>query len=342
MDVAEIPRSSSSLRARVRAVRPRRPGRHQRRNAEPDTGAGDGPASRPAAGPRAATLRAGARAGRAHHRLRLRRHAARWAASRRPRSVFVSHAAWPRPCADATRSCAKCARAVWRLGPRTRRWRWPRACRATKVSGRPASPTTCAASRSRTRSRRPGPTTRRTRPSSSSQARSASPSPASPGSPASASLACASSGHDAAAVLAEVEPRLGPLRHAHFGSNHWAWLYDFRDSTGADRTSEVIEAVDTARLVDVDRAAVRREQAVPLHYLSLHYHRERELARQRGRAETRGAELARWADRCSRTLTYAGRPGRGRCLGPARAAADDLVRRRGSAGAGRPRRPGTG
>ena len=123
-----------------------------------------------------------------------------------------------------------------------------------------------------------------------------------------------------AALLAEVEPQLGPLRHAHFGSNHWAWLYDFRDDTGADRTPEVIEAADTARLVDVDRPAVRREQAVPLHYLSLHYHRERELARQRGRAETRGAELARWADRLTDAYLAPG--------GPAMAAVSDLLGRR--------------
>jgi 6-phospho-beta-glucosidase len=108
-----------------------------------------------------------------------------------------------------------------------------------------------------------------------------------------------------AALLARVGPRLGleRLSHAHFGLNHWAWLYDFRDERGVDRTAEVIEAAaDGGDGIaggsgddGVDAAVARRERAVPVPYLRLYYHAERELARQRARPRPRGLELAAWA-----------------------------------------------
>jgi 6-phospho-beta-glucosidase len=100
-----------------------------------------------------------------------------------------------------------------------------------------------------------------------------------------------------AAVRAEVEPRLGsgPLRRAHYGSNHWSWLYDFRDEGGLDRTGEVIAALDTRMLVEVEAEICRREHALPLPYLRLLYHPQRELHLQQARAHTRGEELEAWS-----------------------------------------------
>lgn len=114
-----------------------------------------------------------------------------------------------------------------------------------------------------------------------------------------------------AALLARVEPRLGlgRLRHAHFGLNHWAWLYDFRDERGVDRTGEVIEAAGEAGEIEgIDVAVARRERAVPLTYLRLYYHASRELARQRARVRPRGLELAAWAAELEAAYMAPGRP----------------------------------
>ena len=63
-----------------------------------------------------------------------------------------------------------------------------------------------------------------------------------------------------AAVQHEAALRLGagPLRRAHLGSNHWAWLYAFRDEAGRDRTDEVIAALDTQTLAQVEPAIAGR------------------------------------------------------------------------------------
>jgi len=82
----------------------------------------------------------------------------------------------------------------------------------------------------------------------------------------------------------------------YYGLNHQSWLHAFRDANGADRTAEVLTALDAERLLGIDSEIVRREGAVPLPYLRYYYHTEREVRRQRARSETRGAELARWAE----------------------------------------------
>ncbi len=98
-------------------------------------------------------------------------------------------------------------------------------------------------------------------------------------------------------VRRAVEPVLqcGPLQVLHAGLNHRTWLHVFRDASGRDRRADVLQAIDDPELVRVDPEVIRREGAVPVHYLRLHYHRERELAAQRARPEPRGAELEGWA-----------------------------------------------
>lgn len=124
-----------------------------------------------------------------------------------------------------------------------------------------------------------------------------------------------------AALLARVEPRLGrgSLRHAHFGLNHWAWLYDFRDERGVDRTAEVLEAAADGE-EEVEAAVARREGAVPVPYLRLYYHAEREFARQRARERPRGLELAAWAAELEAAYLASG--------GPAAARVGELLGRR--------------
>lgn len=114
-----------------------------------------------------------------------------------------------------------------------------------------------------------------------------------------------------AAVRHTVEPKLGsgPLRRSHFGSNHWAWLYDLRDQRGVDRTDEVIAALDTRSLLQVEPSVCRHERALPLPYLRLLYHPERELRAQLARRCPRGAELESWAARLDAAYRLGGAPG---------------------------------
>ncbi len=99
-------------------------------------------------------------------------------------------------------------------------------------------------------------------------------------------------------IRACVEPALGvrDLRVLHAGTNHQGWLHHFTDPEGRDRTPEVLEAIEDPELVRVDPDLIRREGAVPLPYMRLYYHPERELQTQRSAAHTRGEELRRWAD----------------------------------------------
>jgi 6-phospho-beta-glucosidase len=113
-----------------------------------------------------------------------------------------------------------------------------------------------------------------------------------------------------AAVRRAAESRLGagPLRRAHLGSNHWSWLYDFRDAEGIDRTDQVIAALDTESLLQVEPPICRRERALPLPYLRLLYHPERELRAQLARCCPRGAELEAWAARLEAAYHLDGAP----------------------------------
>ncbi len=101
----------------------------------------------------------------------------------------------------------------------------------------------------------------------------------------------------AARVRAHVEPLLGvgELQVTHAGTNHQGWLHQFLDGAGRDRTAEVIAAIRDPHLVRVDPAVIRRERAVPLPYLRLYYHTQREVSAQRRRPLRRGEELRRWA-----------------------------------------------
>lgn len=123
-----------------------------------------------------------------------------------------------------------------------------------------------------------------------------------------------------AAVREVAEPELGPLRHAHFGSNHQSWLYEFRDREGRDRTEEVIDLAAAADLLPADAAVIRAEKAVPVAYLRLHYQRGAVLAEQRSRERTRGAEVLAWA--LALDAAYLAEPG------PDKARVADLLSRR--------------
>jgi 6-phospho-beta-glucosidase len=103
------------------------------------------------------------------------------------------------------------------------------------------------------------------------------------------------------AVLAHVAPRIErecvTARCA--GLNHQSWLYAFVDQTGRDRTADVLSAIDTPDLVDVEPETIREFGAVPVPYLRLYLHTERVLASQ-ARSPLRGTALAQWTNSLDR------------------------------------------
>ena len=103
------------------------------------------------------------------------------------------------------------------------------------------------------------------------------------------------------AVLAHVAPRIErecvTARCA--GLNHQSWLYAFADKAGCDRTADVLGAIDTPDLVDVEPDTIREYGAVPVPYLRLYLHTERVLASQ-VRSPLRGAALAAWTNSLDR------------------------------------------
>jgi 6-phospho-beta-glucosidase len=108
------------------------------------------------------------------------------------------------------------------------------------------------------------------------------------------------------AVLAHVAPRIeGECVTARCaGLNHQSWLYAFADKAGCDRTAGVLDAIDTAELVDVEPDTIREYGAVPLPYLRLYLHVERVLASQAS-SPLRGATLAAWTNSLDRAYRYA-------------------------------------
>lgn len=108
---------------------------------------------------------------------------------------------------------------------------------------------------------------------------------------------CELVGTTAEKVIRHVAPRLGTDRitASWAGLNHQTWIHRFVDEAGRDRTWEIVNLVDDPRLVEIEPALIREAGAVPVNYLRLYLHTARELAKQRGRTETRGAELDRWA-----------------------------------------------
>jgi 6-phospho-beta-glucosidase len=103
------------------------------------------------------------------------------------------------------------------------------------------------------------------------------------------------------AVLAHVGPRMerGCVTARCAGLNHQSWLYAFADEGGRDCTADVLGAIDTPDLVDVEPDTIREYGAVPVPYLRLYLHTERVLASQ-ARSPLRGAALAAWTDRLDR------------------------------------------
>lgn len=103
------------------------------------------------------------------------------------------------------------------------------------------------------------------------------------------------------AVLAHVAPRIEhqcvTARCA--GLNHQSWLYAFADKAGCDRTADVLGAIDTPDLVDVEPDTIREYGAVPLPYLRLYLHTEHILASQ-ARSPLRGTALAAWTNNLDR------------------------------------------
>jgi 6-phospho-beta-glucosidase len=97
-------------------------------------------------------------------------------------------------------------------------------------------------------------------------------------------------------VLNLVQSNMGleNLGYSLAGLNHQSWLYAFRDSEKTDRTSEILGAIDDPELVGVEPDLIRQIGAVPVPYLKLFIHRDREFASQFGQSSTRGEELAAW------------------------------------------------
>ncbi len=115
-------------------------------------------------------------------------------------------------------------------------------------------------------------------------------------------------------VVDALGPRLGctELEVDHAGTHHQCWLHRFRDARGADRTTELLRAIDDPELVRVAPERIRREGAVPLPYLRLYYHTERELRAQRAARTGRGRWLGDWAARLERAYVARPEPDRGR------------------------------
>ena len=105
-------------------------------------------------------------------------------------------------------------------------------------------------------------------------------------------------------VRMHVEDRLGcgTLTPCCAGLNHQSWLYRFLDRSGFDRTSEVLSALNDPSIVDVDPEVMQRAGAVPMPYLKLIFHADRELARQRAAPVPRGVVLHSWLVRAQLAL----------------------------------------
>lgn len=107
---------------------------------------------------------------------------------------------------------------------------------------------------------------------------------------------CELPGVTAQKVLDFIRSRTGleDLTYSLAGLNHQSWIYNFRDLKNVDRTSEILDAIDDPKLVSIEPDMMRRMGAVPVPYLKLFIHRDRELARQLGQSNTRGEELMAW------------------------------------------------
>lgn len=95
-----------------------------------------------------------------------------------------------------------------------------------------------------------------------------------------------------------------------FGLNHASWIYDFTDHSGKNVTEAVLDSGIASEIVGVDADVMRRDRAVPVHYLRQIYHTNRVLTEQRRRARPRGVELANWRARFHALVT---RPGKLPC-----------------------------
>lgn len=99
-------------------------------------------------------------------------------------------------------------------------------------------------------------------------------------------------------VLKFIQARTGleNLTYSLAGLNHQSWLYNFRDSENIDRTNEILCAIDDPELVDIEPDMIRQMEAIPLPYLKLFIHGDRELTKQLGQQNTRGEKLMSWID----------------------------------------------
>jgi len=97
-------------------------------------------------------------------------------------------------------------------------------------------------------------------------------------------------------VLDFIQSRTGlkNLTYSLAGLNHQSWLYDFRDADDIDRTNEIIAAIDDPKLVSIDPNIIQQMGAIPIPYLKLFFHTDRELAKQLKNSITRGEELMAW------------------------------------------------
>ncbi|VAW84728.1 hypothetical protein MNBD_GAMMA16-2011 [hydrothermal vent metagenome] len=97
-------------------------------------------------------------------------------------------------------------------------------------------------------------------------------------------------------VLDFIRSRTGleNLTYSLAGLNHQSWLYDFRDADNVDRTNEIITAINNPELVSIDPDVIQRMRAIPMPYLKLFFHKDREFAKQLKQPNTRGEDLMAW------------------------------------------------
>lgn len=104
---------------------------------------------------------------------------------------------------------------------------------------------------------------------------------------------CELPGETLARALALIGLSPGEVEADYVGINHQGWFVRVRQR-GREILPELIEAVaalETDTFFRVEGARLRELGALPLPYLRLYYHREREVRAQRARARSRGREL---------------------------------------------------
>ncbi|MDI6734839.1 MAG: hypothetical protein QME42_01375 [bacterium] len=74
------------------------------------------------------------------------------------------------------------------------------------------------------------------------------------------------------------------------GINHQGWIYRIRNGN-KEITKEVIDTINDSSLFGIEPAIIKAQQAIPIRYLALYYHPEREVQSSLARTKSRVTEL---------------------------------------------------